>query len=79
MAEILKDFYAMNLFIFLIILPAKIRGEVFQRVTDDGCPKPVNHLRVVKCIEHICEYGYNYRPDFASQIPESTKMPRKRE
>jgi len=26
MADILKYFYAMNLFIFLIILPAKIRG-----------------------------------------------------
>lgn len=61
------------------MLPSLFITEVFQRVTDDGCPKPVNHLRVVKCIEHICEYGYNYRPDFASQIPESTKMPRKRE
>nr|AFK38964.1 unknown [Medicago truncatula] len=78
MVEILKNFYAMNLFIFLIILAVKIRGAHFPCVTDDDCPKPVNKLRVIKCIDHICQYARNL-PDFASGISESTKMPCKGE
>lgn len=50
----------------------------FPCVTDDDCPKPVNKLRVIKCIDHICQYARNL-PDFASEISESTKMPCKGE
>ncbi|AET00760.1 putative Late nodulin [Medicago truncatula] len=78
MAEILKCFYTMNLFIFLIILPAKIRGEHIQCVIDDDCPKSLNKLLIIKCINHVCQYVGNL-PDFASQIPKSTKMPYKGE
>ena len=52
--------------------------EPFLCVTDDDCPKPVNKLRVIKCIDHICQYARNLL-DFASQIPENTKMPCKGE
>ncbi|RHN71653.1 putative Late nodulin [Medicago truncatula] len=107
MVEILKFFYAMNIFIFLIILSAKVRGgkpfllsyshfllcfissyTIFYHVlitlfyylfslqhilillslfitahikceTDDDCPKSLNNLLAIKCIDHVCKFVSN--------------------
>jgi len=52
--------------------------EHIQCVIDDDCPKSLNKLLVIKCIHHVCQYVGNL-PDFASQVPKSTKMPYKGE
>ncbi|AES63457.1 Nodule Cysteine-Rich (NCR) secreted peptide [Medicago truncatula] len=59
MVEILKFFYAMNIFIFLIILSAKVRGAHIKCETDDDCPKSLNNLLAIKCIDHVCKFVSN--------------------